>query len=159
PSARIRCLLARYYRKSGDLSQAESLALEAVERYRQLGQSEIRGLGVALNELAMALRRQGRQVECEEALAESLIYAEEEEHAGVHRAKTLESLATLAQERGDIARALHYRRQALEIKRATVGDSSLTYALSLCNLGVLELGFGQQREAEERFREAIGIYE
>jgi tetratricopeptide (TPR) repeat protein len=77
----------------------------------------------------------------------------------VERAKGLENLATLAHERGDIARALQYRRQALQLKRDGLGTSSLTYARSLCNLAVLELEMEQGDTAEMRLREAIRIYE
>ena len=75
----------------------------------------------------------------------------------VERAKGLENLATFAHERGDIARALDDRRQALQLKRDSLGASSLTYARSLCNLAVLETDMHEEDAAERRFREAIRI--
>lgn len=149
-------LQARRHRKNGDLAQAQAHIRQAQEALTS-GRADPRRQAAILNEAALILARQGRPAEAEALLEQIPASAEVELLA---QASTLENRAALAQERGDHAKAAHFRRQALELKRASVGEDTLSFANSLVNQAVAESSLDDPAaDCEDLLRQAIHIIE
>ena len=78
------------------------------------------------------------------------------DHADV--AESLQALAVLDQDRGDLASAESHQRRALAIQRRTLGDRDRKVGDTLTDLSVTLLGLARYADAEGVIREALEIH-
>lgn len=153
--------LAALRHSQGRFSDAQTLAQEAVDRYRNHDSpARLRGLANGLVILTYALRDQGQL-----SLAESTI----REAVAINRARlpaghplTLIARSELAsvlalQTRFDLARA-EYLSVLAEQTAPQASTDSMSIAANLNNLGALERDQQRYDEAAGRFRQAIDVY-
>jgi len=146
---------AHYY--VGNYPQAERCFREVLAMRRRLGQ-EPAAIARALNNLASALKQQGRYGEAGEFYGEALAIREElfgpdDPEVG----SSLYCLGALFYDEGALERAAPPLRRALEIRTAALGERHTRVATVLNTLGrVLHAG-GDLDEAESLHRRALAI--
>ncbi len=74
-------------------------------------------------------------------------------------ARSLSTLATVLDYRGEWTEAEPLEQRSLAIRRATLGDRDTLVALSLRQLGAFAYWLGRPAEAESLFRSALEVYE
>ena len=111
-----------------------------------------------LNELAVALHRQGKSADglnpCRKAMAirGELLGEDHDDYA-----QSMNNLATMYQAMGEYAKAEPLLRRAEEISRSVLGEHHPDYASSLNNLASLYQDAGDYAKAEPEFRHAMEI--
>ena len=149
--------LAFLYQEQAEYRRAAVLFREALAVYRRQLGPEHPTAATAVNNLAMALYRQG-DAAAEPLLREALRLHRRglgEDHPAV--AATLENLAGMLAERGDFAAAEPLAREALALHRKELGDRHPKVGGGINTLAVLLHSRGDLAGAEELFREALAL--
>jgi eukaryotic-like serine/threonine-protein kinase len=139
----------------GDYKQAESLLREAVAIQRAIYGEENAKVAATLNELGDLLYSKGEYAAAGELYRHTLAVARRIRTEPLLVALSLSNLAFILRAQGRLDEAEPMLREALEIRRAELGQDHPLVPTSLSNLAVL---LGEQRkydEAESLFREAL----
>jgi DNA-binding winged helix-turn-helix (wHTH) protein/tetratricopeptide (TPR) repeat protein len=139
--------------RTGDLEQAEQHSLAAIENFRLTGKRLY--AAYAQSRLSSIYRALGRYAEARELAEESLLVRREfNDQRGV--SSSLQSLAQLSVELGDITRSRQYAEQIYDIGVQT--DDPEVIAGALQQIALADRLTGQPRAAAERYREAEATY-
>jgi tetratricopeptide (TPR) repeat protein len=147
------------YRRLGRFTKVEPLLRECLAlRYRHYPKND-EYVGVAANNLALALRGLGRYVEAEKLLRDALRIrrlGSPRDHEEL--ASMINNLAGIEKELGQHDEAVAHYQEALDMKRRLLEDAR-SLALALKNLGTGLRAAGRLDEAEDVFRQALGELE
>jgi tetratricopeptide (TPR) repeat protein len=135
--------------------EAEPVLREALNlRLKHLDDSD-RQVQFSRNNLAMALRKQGRAAEAE-GLYEQVLETVGEEICEVG-VTVRHNLSFAAEAAGDLERALSLRQQAVALAADAMGEDHPTRGLLMLDLGVLAEQLGRLAEAEAHYRRAAAL--
>jgi tetratricopeptide (TPR) repeat protein len=135
----------------------------AAENFRQSADLRLRlgdrlRAGVALDDLARAIRDQGRAAEAETLFREALALQEAGGDTAVSRGITLDELARAIRDQGRAAEAETLFREALALQEAG-GAAAISRGITLDNLARAIHDQGRAAEAEGLFRQALALAE
>jgi tetratricopeptide (TPR) repeat protein len=135
--------------------EAEPVLREALNlRLKYLDDSD-RQVQFSRNNLAMALRKQGRTAEAE-GLYEQVLETVGEEICEVG-VTVRHNLSFAAEAAGDLERAFSLRQQAVALAADAMGKDHPTRGLLMLDLGVLAEQLGRLAEAEAHYRRAAAL--
>ncbi len=138
--------------RTGDVEQAEQHSLAAIENFRLTGKRLY--AAYAQSRLSSIYRALGRYTEARELAEESLVVRREfNDERGV--SSSLQSLAQISVELGDITRSRQFAEQIYDIGVQT--DDPEIIAGALMQIALADRLTGQPRAAAERYREAEAI--
>jgi serine/threonine-protein kinase len=142
---------------------AEQGFREALQLQRSLGTDDV-AVARILNQIGVVLSEQyhateeARSREIERLHHEALeIYRRVDGDGSIGVAESLQYLATVLKDRGDLPRAADFGRQSLAIQRSVRGARHPEVALNLSALGLILTDAGALAEAEAAFDEALAI--
>lgn len=156
--AELRSLIGQLYLQIGNYDQAEKMQRIALAINRKLFGPESASAGASLNDLGLALSKEGNTVEAEQALREATGVRRRlfgSENAGV--ADSLNSLATVYRHERRLAESEAMTREALGIRQKLFTDDSLEVADSLHNLSIVLSDEGKRDEAETTARKMLAM--
>jgi eukaryotic-like serine/threonine-protein kinase len=156
--ADLRSTIGKVYFDLGQYTNAESMHREALVLRKKLLGNEHPDVASSLNNLANALRAQGRLNEAETLFREALAMRKKllgSEHPEV--ASSLQNLAVMLADQGSLAEAETLFREALAMRKKLLGSEHQDLAISLQNLGLVLRKQGKLPEAETLFREALAM--
>jgi tetratricopeptide (TPR) repeat protein/TolB-like protein len=140
--------------RTGDLTMAERHSLAAIDNFRLTGKRLF--AAYAQSRLSTIYRAMGRYAEARELAEESLVVRREfKDQRGI--SSSLQSLAELSVELGDITRSRQYAEQAYDIGVQT--DDPEVIAGALQQIALADRLTGQPRAAAERYREAEAMFQ
>lgn len=150
-------MIGKVYTRLGEYERAENILNQAISRKRENSEKEPVAVAESLNELAVAITRQGRYNEArvlyEEAL-EIQIDHFGESHPEV--ANTLQLMGSWYPVTG-LDEALELQKEALNIREETLGDDHLKVASSWMSVGKAKRSSAQPVEALQAFQNAKEI--
>ena len=137
-------------RISGRLDEAEALFTRAYEGFGAIGDELSASL--VLSRLALVMEMRGEEAQAERVYARCLV-AFEEMRSLVPQAHVYNALGDLARNRQDYALAqAHYVRALDLFEQAEAGSAALT----ILNLGMLDLRLERYEAAQDRFERVLG---
>ena len=152
------CKMAMFAQQSADTAGAEKLVRHGLTLFVRNKSLESAAGAACLNTFAALLESRGHEQEAQEQLEHALAIREQvlgRDHFLV--ADTLVRLGLAHSRQGHLQEAEMMQMRAVAILRA--GNASTELAAALNNLGSVMLSQGRLKEAEERIREAISIWE
>ena len=157
--ARVLGLIGDLYSKLGRYDDAMPLLAASLELRSNAPVAADPGAeSRTLNHYGMALMRSGRRAEALPFLEQALAAARAAGNLTTE-ANVLNDLGLLHSEVGDYDAAESYHREALEVRRAHLGDTNEFVGVSLHNLGLLMEDRRRYEEAESLFVQALRIKE
>jgi serine/threonine-protein kinase len=159
PALQSRILMAHAANKLnlGEYDAALELSHNALEAVRH-SPGNFLELATSLHGLGRILEEKDRDAEAELLFREALSSAEKlSDPKNPHVAIILNALGTLLYKRGDYSGARELYVRALDIQRATLGEDTSTYAVTLHNIAALDSVQGRYQEALEEFTQVVAV--
>lgn len=156
--AELRSVIGRLYQEIGNYGEAEKMHRAALTLNRRLFNSESKEVAASLNDLSLALYKEGRLAEAESAGAEALgiqrrIFGSE--NADV--AASLNGLAVIYRHQRKLTNSESLSLEAVGIRQKLFGKESLEVADSLHNLAIVLSDEGKKNESEATARELLAM--
>jgi tetratricopeptide (TPR) repeat protein len=146
-------LLALQMNYQGKYDESEAITRDVLERRRRLlGPDHVDTLGT-MNELGRFLMSCGKYADAEKVLRETVDAQRRVGDPGL--AATLGNLGVVLTRQKEFAAAEPYLREALEIRRRTLGDDHPLTVSNTTNLAALIMDMDKLAEAEPLAREAL----
>ncbi|NOX70385.1 MAG: serine/threonine protein kinase [Gammaproteobacteria bacterium] len=143
----------------GNYDAAQARFLEALDLFRDLGDSSANDLASTLLDYGSMLRRLDRSDEEEPMLLEALaIQAHRVGKMHPDYAAVLNNLGNHYFRRGNYAQARRFMEENVELQRRLNGDDAVPYGVALVNYASLIRHEGDADEAVELFLAALPIY-
>jgi serine/threonine-protein kinase len=148
--------LAQLAETKGDYATAESLARQALQTRRQLG--EPIGLVSTALRLGTIVHRRG-DLDAAESLYREALETARDELGERHDllASALHALGSLMEHQGRLADSEELHQQGLEIRRELLGDEHLDLIESYYNLGSVQHAQGRFDPAKQNYQHALEI--
>jgi eukaryotic-like serine/threonine-protein kinase len=156
--AELLTLTGQLYQQIGKYDGAEKMHRAALAINRKMFGPESPEVAASLNDLGLALSKQGNSAEAESALREALGIRRRRfgnDHQDV--AASLNDLATVLRHERRLVEAEAMTREGLGIRRKRFGEDSLEAADSLHNLSVVLGDEGKRVESEATARELLAV--
>ncbi len=156
--AELRGLIGRVYFEIGNYDQAEKMQRAALAINLRLFGQESPATAASLNDLALALYKEGKLTEAENANEEALtirrhIFGNVNEDV----AASLNGLAVVYRHQRKLAESESLSRESIAIRQRLFGDESPEVADSLHNLAIVLGEEGKGAESEATARELLAI--
>lgn len=129
----------------------------ALEIHRAHAEDRHASVDVIANDLASCLRNVGRAAEAE-ALHREALALRRARGGGLPLAESLNNLAGVHIDRGELALATEELREALSIRETILGEAELLTAQTRSNLATVLWRAGERDEAEREMRSAESAY-
>ena len=142
----------------GRADEAVARGEAALNAARQLAELPPSALYSYLYDYATVLLIAERELEAEPLLLEAMNLELEASQSPTNQIALFSSLASIADEKGEIEAALTYLRQAIELSDVIYPPAHSQRARILSNLGSELNKFGRYQESERVLREALDIY-
>jgi len=156
--AELRSVVGRLYQQIGNYAGAEKMHLVALSINRKLFGSQSPEVAASLNDLGLALYKEGKLAEAENASAEALrirrqIFGVDNEDV----AASLNSLAMIYRHQHMLTNSESLSRESIGIRQKLFGEESLEVADSLHNLAIVLSDEGKKTDAETTARELLAM--
>jgi CHAT domain-containing protein/TolA-binding protein len=153
--------LARVHHGRGDFNTARQFHEDAIREFEALEDSQTILLATAIGNFAGFEYDLGNLDKAEGHYNRALELLEQSQRreSETHRAKIFNGLAILAQDRGDMTKAIRLMENSLQIKSAALGESDLSYVLGADNLAAMYGTIGQSEKAQQWNTYALEVCE